>query len=120
MAGNNNYPYFNNGLGSPVMQQPPMSQTQIQCFAVSSRDEANRIPIQIGVMYVIINKVEKEIYIKQWNNDGLIDMDVYKNEKSIPAQKPENDYSQMLTSINSKIEEIQKSLLKPEVNTNVP
>ena len=113
MAGN--YPYFNNNNinGLPVMQAPT-TQAPVQCFAVNSREEANRIPIQIGVMYVIINKSQKEIYVKQYNNDGLIDMDIYKDEKTF--QPPKQDFD--VAKLYEKIEEIQKSL-KPAEATNV-
>ena len=113
MAGN--YPYFNNNNinGLPVMQAPT-TQAPVQCFAVNSREEANRIPIQIGVMYVIINKSQKEIYVKQYNNDGLIDMDIYKDEKTF--QPPKQDFD--VAKLYEKIEEIQKSL-KPTEATNV-
>ena len=109
MAGNN-YPFFNNGM--PVMQAPT-TQAPVQCFAVNSREEANRIPIQIGVMYVIINKSQKEIYIKQYNNDGLIDMDIYKDEKTFQPPKEQKDYTEILTKLSEKGEQLQKSI-KPE------
>lgn len=107
-----NYPYDSNNI------RPVVPQTQIQCFAVTSREEANHIPIQIGVMYVIINKSEKEIYVKQYNNDGLIDMDIYKDEKNVQPPKEEKDYTEILNNLTSKVEELQKSIKTPEV-TNV-
>jgi hypothetical protein len=115
MAGN--YPYFNNNNinGLPVIQAPT-TQAPVQCFAVNSREEANRIPIQIGVMYVIINKSQKEIYIKQYNNDGLIDMDIYKDEKTFQPPKAEKDYTEMLNKLSEKVEELQKSIKPAEVN----
>ena len=118
MVGNNNYgyPYYNNGGGMPI-QTPSTLQTSVQCFAVNSREEANRIPIQIGIMYVIINKAQKEIYIKQYNNDGLIDMDIYKDEKNIVQPvKEEKDYTSLFTDLSNKIEELKKSIKPAEVN----
>ena len=105
-----NYPFMNNYKSSNT-------QAPVQCFAVNSREEANWIPIQIGVKYVIINKSQNEIYVKQYNNDGLIDMDVYKNEKFIQP-KEEKDYTEILTSLTTKVEELQKSI-KPVEATNV-
>lgn len=113
-----NYPFYNNNNynGVPVMQAPT-TQAPVQCFAVNSREEANRIPIQIGVMYVIINKAEKEIYVKQYNNDGLIDMDIYKDEKNIVQPiKEEKDYTSLFTDLSNKIEELKKSIKPAEVN----
>ena len=113
-----NYPYFNNNFnnGVPVMQAPN-TQAPVQCFAVNSREEANRIPIQIGVMYVIINKAEKEIYVKQYNNDGLIDMSIYKDEKNIVQPvKEEKDYTSLFADLSNKIEELKKSIKPVEVN----
>ena len=111
-----NYPYFNNNNfnGVPVMQAPT-TQAPVQCFAVNSREEANRIPIQIGVMYVIINKAEKEIYVKQYNNDGLIDMDIYKDEKNIQPVKENKDYTALFNDLSRQIQELQKAIKPAEV-----
>lgn len=121
MNGNNYNPY--NSLYSnynPNLMTPQNSQPQIQCYAVNNREEANRIQIPIGVMCVILNRVQKEVYIKKWNNDGLIDLEVYKDEKTIPVQKEEKDYTSILAALTSKIDEIQKSLTpKQEITQNV-
>jgi hypothetical protein len=117
MAGNNNYGYpFYNNNNIPIMQAQNMMQASVQCFAVNSREEANRIPIQIGIMYVIINKAQKEIYIKQYNNDGLIDMDIYKDEKLIQPAKEEKDYEGMIKGLSEQIETLTQSLKPKEAN----
>lgn len=113
---NYNNPFYNNNNFHNNLMQPPTNQMQTQCYAVSSRDEANKIPIQLGVMYIILNKLDKEIYIKQWNSDGLVDMEVYKNEKAIPEKTEEKDYSKELSELNAKIEEMQKMMNKGEPN----
>lgn len=119
MVGNNNYgyPYYNNGGGMPI-QTPSTLQTSVQCFAVNSREEANRIPIQIGIMYVIINKAQKEIYIKQYNNDGLIDMNIYKDESVIQPTKEEKNYEEMIKGLSAKIDNLTETL-KPKESSNV-
>lgn len=119
MGGNNNYgyPFYNNNGGMPI-QTPPTLQTSVQCFAVNSREEANRIPIQIGIMYVIINKSQKEIYIKQYNNDGLIDMNIYKDETTIQPPKEEKNYEEMIKSLSDKIDSLTQTI-KPKEEANV-
>lgn len=52
-------------------------QPQVQCYFVSSTEEMGQIQPQMNTVYIGWNKAKQEIYIRQINNDGLIDSDIY-------------------------------------------
>ena len=98
------------------MIQPPVPpQPQIQCFFVSSKEEAKNVQVQLNTIYLIINTPQKEIYLKKYNNDGLIDFITYKDETTIPKQeeKQEKDYTGFFNSVNEKLENLEKLISKP-------
>ena len=88
-------------------QQSYQTQPQIQFFVVSSKQEAQNIQVQFNITYFIVNNVDKEVYTKQLNRDGLIDFEVYKNEKLINQNKKDNE---LLEEIKNKIDKIAKSV----------
>ena len=110
---NGNYNY--NGFINNNMQQPPVPlQPQIQCFFVNSKDEAKNVQVQLNTIYIIINTPQKEIYMKKYNNDGLIDFITYKDETTIPKPEPkeEKDYTGFFNSVNEKLENLER-IIKP-------
>lgn len=110
---NGNYNY--NGFMNNNMQQPPVTpQPQIQCFFVNSKDEAKNVQVQLNTIYLIINTPQKEIYMKKYNNDGLIDFITYKDETTIPKPEPkeEKDYTGFFNSVNEKLENLER-IIKP-------
>lgn len=110
---NGNYNY--NGFMNNNMQQHPVPpQPQIQCFFVNSKDEAKNVQVQLNTIYLIINTPQKEIYMKKYNNDGLIDFITYKDETTIPKSEPkeEKDYTGFFNSVNEKLENIER-IIKP-------
>ena len=50
---------------------------QSQCYFVSSKDEMQNIQPIPNVFYIGINRKSKEVYIRAWNNNGIIDFDTY-------------------------------------------
>jgi Mn-dependent DtxR family transcriptional regulator len=96
-------PYFFN--------QVQQNQTQVQFSYVSSMQDAQSIPVQFNTIYVALNKIEGEIYIKQLNRDGLIDFDTY---KKVDNNKKEDEMSLLLARI-SKLEENFKTEEKKEL-----
>lgn len=96
-------PYFFN--------QVQQNQTQVQFSYVSSMQDAQSIPVQFNTIYVALNKVEGEIYIKQLNRDGLIDFDTY---KKVDNNKKEDEMTLLLARI-SKLEENFKTEEKKEL-----
>ena len=73
--------YFNNN----VLPQVVNNNQQIQFYYVNSLVEAQAIQIQFNTIYFIVNKTNEEVYIKQLNRDGLVDFEIYKNEKNIKS-----------------------------------
>lgn len=53
-------------------------QPQVQCFYVNSEQDIGQLQIQPNTVYICINKNAKEIYTRQWNNDGNIESATYK------------------------------------------
>lgn len=88
-------------------QQSYQTQPQIQFFVVGSKQEAQNIQVQFNITYFIVNNVDKEVYTKQLNRDGLIDFEVYKNEKLINQNKKDNE---LLEEIKNKLDKIEKSV----------
>lgn len=107
--------YMNNGYNSNIIQAPPTPQYQVQCFFVNSKDEAKNVQVQLNTIYLIINTPQKEIYLKKFNNDGLIDFITYKDETTIPKpeEKKEVDYTGFFNSVNEKLESLEKLIKKP-------
>lgn len=96
------------------------NQPQIQFFVVNDIQEAQNIQVQFNTIYFIMNYKSKEIYTKQLNRDGLIDFDIYKNEKIIKENQKDND---LLQKINQKLDKIvncvnQEDIKNNEVNNN--
>lgn len=78
-------------------------QPQTQLYVVSSMQEAQNIQVQFNTIYVALNRQAKEVYIKQLNNDGLINFEVY----SMKKDEPEKDYSKDLTEIKNKLSNLE-------------
>lgn len=116
MFGNPVNPFLNNNPYNTPIQTIPQTQTQVLCFFVNSQAEAKNIPVQLNTLYVAVNKADKEVYIRQLNNDGNIDFTIYKDVSTIKKEepKPEKDYTNILAILTSKIEEIHKSIIKPQ------
>lgn len=80
---NNPYAPYNQRLqqmeqtfGQPI-QTIQQTQPQAVCYFVSNKSDMQNIQIQPNVFYIGINRQSKEIYVRSWNNDGLIDFDTY-------------------------------------------
>lgn len=63
-------------FGQPI-QTIQQSQPQAVCYFVSSKSDMQNIQVQPNIFYIGINRQAKEIYVRSWNNDGLIDFDTY-------------------------------------------
>lgn len=80
---NNPYAPYNQRLqqmeqnfGQPI-QTIQQTQPQAVCYFVNGKADMQNIQIQPNVFYIGINRQGKEVYIRSWNNDGLIDFDTY-------------------------------------------
>lgn len=119
-----NNPYFNN---NPFMQnqsyqqlqpqvQPQMIQTinqykpQAICYFVSNKEEMQQLQLDPSTMYIGINKQSKEIYVRCFNSNGLIDFETY--SLSDGEQQPTD-----MKTILSKLQDIENKLKEKD---NVP
>lgn len=80
---NNPYAPYNQRLaqmeqnfGQPIQTIQPQ-QPQAVCYFVSNKSDMQNIQVQPNIVYIGINKQDKEIYMRAWNNDGIIDFDTY-------------------------------------------
>lgn len=80
---------------------------QAICYFVNSKSDMQNIQVNPNVVYVGINKQTKEIYLRSWNNDGMIDFDTY----SLAEGKQESSELKMivdkLENIENKLKEIE-------------
>lgn len=63
-------------FGQPIQTIQPQ-QPQAVCYFVSSKSDLQNIQVQPNIVYIGINKQDNEIYMRAWNNDGIIDFDTY-------------------------------------------
>ena len=92
-------------------QQPQMQtiqnlqgiQPQVQCFFVSNQSDLLNIQLMPGTVHIGINKAVNEIYVRQWNMDGNIELETYKKE-SATEQMPE------IRAIMAKLEAIENQI----------
>ena len=101
------YPYYNQWQ----QYQPSMTQasphhiqnissvapTEVQCFYVSGPKDMEKIQPLLNVVYIGINPDKKEIYIRQMNNNGLIDFDTYILQS---GEQQKNDYTKIIERID--------------------
>lgn len=85
-------------------KQPP----SVQCFSVNKKADMEGMQIQPNAMYIGLNANEKEIYVRKWNNDGLIEFETYhlKKENIQGTQKDGNDLNKILARLNAIEEKI--------------
>ena len=98
---------YNNSFNLNYQTPFQNTQPQIQFFVVINLQEAQNIQVQFNIIYFIMNNNDKEIYVKQLNRDGLIEFNVYKNEKVL---KKDLTYFEILEELKNKINKIEKSV----------
>lgn len=113
---NNQYQFdFYNRQAQAPSQIQTLSQsvpTQAQCYFVSSEKDLEKIQMNYNVLYVGVNKEKNEVYLRQINNNGLIDSNKY---GLVSGTQEKNDFSKIMERLDS-IEN--KFLLKGEENAN--
>lgn len=78
--------------------------TQVQCFFVNNQKDMEKIQANLNVVYIGINKEKNEVYLKQMNNNGLIDFNVYTLAN---GGQEKNDF----TKIMEKIQELENKVI---------
>ena len=92
-----NYPY----MGQRIQNLATAMTTDAQVFYASNPQDMDRINPQPNVLYIGLNMTSKEIYLRQMNAMGLIDVDTYVRKS---GEQQKND----LTKILDKLDEIMK------------
>lgn len=107
-----NYPNYQQRLmNMEQMYNPQTIQTirptnpQVQCYFVGNKSEMQNIQVVPNTYYIGINRQSKEIYLRTWNNDGMIDFDTY----SLAEGKQE---STDIKTILDKIQNIENRLME--------
>ena len=95
-------PYFN---GQPMGMPPTMPiqsiqqvQKSAQFYNVENAQELDGIKPTLNVLYVGFNKKNKEIYVKQLTNDGLISLETY---GLATDKKEKSEFETILERLNS-------------------
>ena len=101
------YPYYNQwqqyqqGFTQSTPQHiqniSSVAPTEVQCFYVTSPKDMEKIQPLLNVVYIGINSDKKEIYIRQMNNNGLIDFDTYILQS---GEQQKNDYTKIIERID--------------------
>lgn len=78
--------------------KPPIN---VVCYTVNAQDDMDNIDLQLNVLYIGINRTTKEIYTKQLNNSGLVDVQIYKQFSN--KQTQENEILRRLEIIENKL-----------------
>lgn len=98
-------------------QQPPQRiqnlasilSTEAQIFYVNSPQDMDRINPSQNVAYIGINSTNKEVYIKQLNSMGLIDLDVYVRKS---AEQQKNELTKIVEKLDQLIKE-KENVIQP-------
>ena len=83
------------------------SNPQVQCYFVNAKSELQNIQVVPNTYYIGINRQSKEIYLRTWNNDGMIDFDTY----SLAEGKQE---STDIKTILDKIQNLEARLMEKD------
>ena len=73
------------------------SPTQVQCYFVSDEKDMEKIQLNLNVVYVGINKDKNEVYLRQINNNGLIDSNKY---GLVSESQEKNDFSKIMERLD--------------------
>lgn len=72
--------------------------TEVQCFYVNNPTDMEKIQPVLNTLYIGVNTDKKEIYLRQMNNNGLIDFTTY-TQQSGGQQKSE--FSKILDRLDT-------------------
>ena len=104
-----NQPILGNTIQTIQQQNPPVS-----CFYVNDKADLQTMNINLGTVYIGINKRAKEIYVRSWNNDGNIGFDTY---SLVQGNKEVSDTQKILNKLNMIEERLNESDVKNDCTT---
>lgn len=99
-----NQPILGNTIQTIQQQNPAVS-----CFYVNDKSDLQTMNINLGTVYIGINKRAKEIYVRSWNNDGNIGFDTY---SLVQGDKEVSDTQKILNKLNMIEERLNESNVK--------
>lgn len=73
----NGYPYQNRPMPQPIQSISQPAQRQVVTYSVKSAAELANAPIMPNMMYLGINSDGKELYVRQMNLDGNVELNTY-------------------------------------------
>lgn len=101
---------MNNQFYNPYMWQPPQTfqsqkmqnlssvvSTEVQCFYVNSPSDMEKIQPVLNTLYIGVNTDKKEIYLRQMNNNGLIDFTTYTQQS---GEQQKSEFSKILDRLD--------------------
>lgn len=102
---------MSNQFYNPYMWQPPQQSfpsqkiqnlssvmsTEAQCFYVNNPADMERIQPALNTLYIGVNTDKKEIYLRQMNNNGLIDFTTY---KQLSGEQQKSEFSKILDRLD--------------------
>lgn len=91
-----------------IQQQNPT----VSCFFVNDKSELKNVNVDLGSVYIGINRKSKEVYMRSLNTDGNIDFDTYK------LAEGNKEVSEMQAIMN-KLNAIEEKINVSNVNTTV-
>jgi hypothetical protein len=116
---------YNPYANYPIPQyQPQMPQIQniqpqsplVKCFFVSGKNELQNLQVEPNVVYIGINKTTKEIYLKSWNNNGIIESETYTIAEEVSEETELQQIMKRLKNIEDKLDERNVTNVAPTSN----
>lgn len=71
------YPYTQRPVPQPIQSISQPAQRQVMTFSVKSASELANMPVMPNTMYLGINSDGKELYVRQMNLDGNVELNTY-------------------------------------------
>lgn len=100
----NPYGQYRPDMFSQIQNISPTIPTQVQCFFVNNPKDMEKIQASLNVVYIGINKDKNEVYLKQMNNNGLIDFNTY---TLATGGQEKNDFAKIM----EKIEQLENKVI---------
>lgn len=94
--------YYQQQQPQPIQNMVP-TQPQATCYFVTAPEDMNKINVMPDTVYLGINQKDKELYIRQLNNNGIVEFETYTKSAAVEEK---NDYKlilEQLTEINEKL-----------------
>ena len=92
-----NFDFYNQMQPQNQIHTINQTPTQVQCYFVSNESDMEKVQMNYGIVYVGINKDKNEVYLRQINNNGLIDSNKY---GLISESQEKNEFSKIMERLD--------------------